>query len=118
MTEHKETIYIVDQIVPKPGKGKEVLDTYMAKYAPAARAERGMTLVHQLVSPPMWLDEQSNTLTIIWTVQGAPAWWNMSFHGRRNPDVAGFWESIKPLIVSRHRSFSAEVADLGSLADV
>jgi len=117
MTEHQETIFIVDQVIPKPGQAKAFLDTYMARYAPAAR-ERGMTLVHQWVSPPMWLDEQSNTLTIIWTVQGAPAWWNMSFHGRRNPEVAGFWESIEPMIVSRRRSFSAEVADLESLADV
>jgi hypothetical protein len=117
MTDHRETIFIVDRITPKPGQAKAFLDIYMARYAPAAR-ERGMTLVHRWVSPPMWLDEQSNTLTIVWTVQGAPAWWNMSFHGRRDPAVSGFWESIEPMIVSRHRGFSAEAADLESLADV
>src|SRR6201996_5088309 len=71
--EHKETIYIQDQITAKPGKAKEVLAAYMDRYAPAAKEERGMTLVSRLITPPMWLndqDDQGNTLYITWTVQG------------------------------------------------
>ncbi len=117
MTEHKETIYVVDQITPKVGQAKAFLDAYMAKYAPAAR-ERGMTLVHRWISPPMWLEEQTNTLTIIWSVQGAPAWWHMSHLGRRNPDVAGFWKAVAPMIENRHRSFSSAVEDVEGLANV
>ena len=113
----QETIYILDQITPKPGRARDVLDLYMEKYAPKAR-ERGMTLLHRWVAPPMWLDEQSNTLFIVWTVQGAKAWWQMSFLGRRDPTVAGFWDEIEPLIEKRHRSFSSDVTDVESLCDV
>jgi len=119
--DHKETIFIQDQITAKPGKAKEVLAAYMERYAPAAKEERGMTLVSRLITPPMWLndqDDQGNTLVITWSVQGAPAWWNMSFHGRRNPAVAEFWKSIAPLIETRHRSFLSDVADVESLCNV
>ncbi len=113
----KETIYFLDQVKPKPGLAQAFLDLYMEKYAPAAR-DRGMTLVHRWVAPPMWLKEQSNTLYIIWTVQGARAWWQASFLGRRNPQVSGFWEEVAPMIESRHRSFLSDVADVESLCNV
>jgi hypothetical protein len=119
--EHKETIYIQDQITAKPGKAKDVLAAYMERYAPAAKEERGMTLVSRLITPPMWLneeDDQGNTLFITWSVQGAPAWWGMSFHSRRDPKVAEFWKSIEPLIETRHRSFLSDIADVESLCDV
>jgi len=112
-----ETIYILDQITPKPGQAQAFLNAYMEKYAPAARA-RGMTLVHRWVSPPMWLKEQSNTLFIIWTVQGAKAWWQMSFLGRRDPTVVGWWEEAESMIEKRHRCFLSDVADIESLANV
>ena len=82
--EHDETIYILDEMTAKPGQAEALLAAYMEKYAPAAR-ERGMILVHRWVTPPLWLKEQSNTLYVIWTVQGAKAWWQMSFLGRRDP---------------------------------
>jgi hypothetical protein len=119
--EHKETIFIQDQITAKPGKAKEVLAAYMERYAPAAKEERGMTLVSRLITPPMWLndqDDQGNTLVITWSVQGAPAWWNMSLHSRRNPAVAEFWKSIEPLVETRHRSFLSDIADVESLCNV
>ncbi len=116
-TEHNETIYILDEVTAKPGKAQQFLAAYMERYVPAAK-ERGMTLVHRWVSPPMWLVEESNTLCIIWTVRGAPAWWSMSHQGRRNPAVAEFWSSIEPLIEKRHRSFLSDVADVESLCNV
>ena len=112
-----ETIYILDQVTPKPGQAEAFLKTYMEKYAPAAQA-RGMTLVHRWVAPPMWLKEQSNTFHIVWSVQGAPAWWSMSHQGRRNPAVREFWESVKPLVEKRHRSFLSDIADVESLCNV
>jgi hypothetical protein len=116
-TEHNETIYILDEVTVKPGQAQDFLAAYMERYAPAAR-ERGMTLVHRWVTPPMWLKEQSNTLHIIWTVQGAPAWWGMSHQGRRNPAVKAFWNSVEPLVEKRHRSFLSDVADVESICNV
>jgi hypothetical protein len=115
--EHNETIYILDQVTAKPGQAQAFLAAYMEHYAPAARG-RGMTLVHRWITPPLWLKEQSNTLHIVWTVQGAAAWWAMSQRGRGDPTVRDFWDSIEPLIETRHRSFLSDVADVESLCDV
>ena len=116
-TEHNETIFILDEVTAKPGRARDFLAAYMERYAPAAR-ERGMTLVHRWVAPPMWLKEQSNSLFIIWSVQGARAWWQMSFLGRRDPAVSGFWEETRPMIEKRHRCFLSDVADVESLCNV
>jgi hypothetical protein len=113
----KETIHYLDRIVAKPGRAKAILELYMEKYVPAARA-RGMTLVHRWVSPPVWLGNQSNTLCIIWTVQGAGAWWQAAIPARRDPEVLRFWNEIEALIVSRTRSFFSDVDDIESLCDV
>ena len=53
-------VYVVDELVAKPGDGRVLLDAYMADYAPGARA-RGMTLEQVLVSPPLWADELEHT---------------------------------------------------------
>jgi hypothetical protein len=114
----EQTVYILDQVTPKPGMAKQFLDTYMEKYAPAAR-ERGMTLEKVLVAPPMWLEDQSNQLFIMWSVQGPAAWWGMSHQGRRNPAVAAFWEEeAAPLILSRSRCFPAEASSVEALCNV
>lgn len=112
-----ETIYVVDEIVPQPGEGQALLEQYMKRYAPGAQV-RGMTLERVLVSPPMWLDDQSNTLTITWTLQGAPAFWQMSFMGRSDPDVAAWWAEVDKRVLSRKRSFHAAAADVEALSHV
>jgi hypothetical protein len=110
-------VYVLDEITAKPGQAQAVLDVYMERYAPGAR-ERGMVLDRVLVSPPLWLEDQPNTLHISWTVAGAPGFWNMSFQGRRNPAVKAFWDSIEPLIENRSRRFLAATSDLEVLCDV
>ncbi|MGV3480860.1 MAG: hypothetical protein ACO1O3_12990 [Sphingobium sp.] len=67
-------IQVIDEIVARPGEGKALLDDYLARYAPGARA-RGMVLEQILVSPPVWLDDQSNTLSFRWSLADAAAWW-------------------------------------------
>jgi hypothetical protein len=115
--EHNETIYILDEVTPKAGRGEAFLAAYMTQYAPKAR-ERGMTLVHSWVTPPLWLKEQSNTLYIIWSVQGARSWGQMSFVGRRDPAVAGWWEEAEAMIEHRRRCFLSDVSELESLSHV
>lgn len=112
-----ETIYVIDEIVPRPGEGRAFLDDYMEHYAPGAR-QRGLTLDRVLVSPPMWLEDQSNTLTISWTLQGAAAWWTMSFMGRSAPEVAAWWAEVDGKVVSRKRSFHSAAGDVEALSRV
>lgn len=67
-------IYVIDDILAKPGQGQALYDAYMARYVPGAEA-RGMTLQHRLVEPAMWLPEDSNRLIFIWVQPHAGAVW-------------------------------------------
>ncbi|AGH48805.1 MULTISPECIES: hypothetical protein [Sphingomonadales] len=111
------TIYVIDEIVALPGKGRALLEAYHERYAPGARA-RGMALDRVLVSPPMWLDDDSNTITISWTIQGAPAWWGMSFQSRNDPGVADWWAEVDEMIVRRSRHFATAESDIAEICNV
>jgi len=112
------TIYVVDDVQAKPGLGEAFLEAYMNRYAPGARA-RGLTLVHRLVSPPVWLREQSNRLMFVWTAAGAAGVWASKFAGRTDPELAAWWENeAAPYVESRSRSIFSEPADIGALVDV
>lgn len=110
-------VHAIDEIVAKPGEGKALLGDYLARYAPGARA-RGMVLEQILVSPPMWLDDQSNTLVFRWSLAGAGAWWQMRFVGGNDPDVAAWWADVDARAVSRRRFFASDPADMERLCDV
>ena len=112
-----KTIYAVDEIVPRPGEARAFLLAYMERYAPGARA-RGMTLERVLVSPPMWLEDQSNTLTISWTIAGVPAWWQMSMQARPDPAIAAWWSEVDHMVVSRSRNYMAALEDVEALSRV
>lgn len=112
-----QTVYIIDEFVAAPGKGQELLAAYTDRYAPAAKA-RGMVLDRIIVSPPLWLDDASNRLTITWTVQGAGGWWGQAVQSRYDPGVAAFWPSVEPLLVSRNRHFGAAQADVEEISNV
>jgi len=113
----RETIYYLDHMVAVPGRAEELLEFYMAAYAPQARS-RGMALVHRWVTPPLWLKEQSNELFVIWAVQGAEAWWSATRSRRADPSFLVFWEQAKPMIAHRRRLFLSDVADVESLCNV
>ena len=110
-------VHAIDEIVAKPGEGKALLCDYLTRYAPGARA-RGMTLEQVLVSPPMWLDDQPNTLVFRWSLAGAGAWWQMRFVGGNDPDVAIWWADVDARAVSRRRFFASDPADIERLCDV
>ena len=78
-----ETLYVIDRIVTKPGCGRQFVDALLDQYLPSAQ-RRGMTLAEVLVSPPLWCDQDPNTLTVTWTVDGTAGWWSMTRQGRRD----------------------------------
>ena len=114
-----ETVYIVDQITPKSGGGRAFLDAYMQRYVPDAR-ERGMTLEHTWVAPPVWLEDGSNTLFFVWSVAGgAKGVWGSLIGGRRgNALDEWWWKEAAPMIVTRERFFLSNPADIASLTNV
>ena len=105
------TLYVVDEIVARPGDAKALLDAYLERYAPGAR-ERGMVLDRVLVSPPLWLDDGCNTLTISWTLAGVPAWWHMRMLAGADAAVAAWWSEVDARAERRQRRFMAAGEDV------
>ena len=110
-------IFVIDRMVTKPGCARTIIDTYLAEYAPGARG-RGMTLRDVLVSPPIWSEELSNTVTITWTLPSPQAWWEMTWKGRPDPTLGEWWSPIDELVVEGPRSFPATADDVDALCDV
>ena len=110
-------VYVVDQVVTRPGRAKEFVDRYLAEYAPGAR-ERGMTLRDILVSPPIWFTDQTNTVTARWSLPSAQAWWEMTWKGRPDTGVGDWWAEISALVQERSRSVAAAAEDVDELCDV
>lgn len=111
------TIFVVDQVVLEPGAARDFVDAYLDEYAPAA-TRRGLTLDRIVVSPPVWLDDASNTVTATWSVQGPRDWWQTMVAARHDPAPAQWWTDKAPMIVERSRSMAADVGDVEGLCDV
>lgn len=112
-----EKVYVIDRIITEPGCGKKFVDAYMAEYVPNAQ-RRSMTLASVLVSPPLWTENESNVVTITWTVEGTAGWWAMTRQGRGDPTIGQWWEGCAPLIVERSRTMAADAADIEGLSNV
>jgi hypothetical protein len=110
-------VYVVDRIVTRPGCGKRLVEAYLADYVPGAQ-RRKMVLESVLVSPPMWLDDQPNEITITWTVAGTAGWWNMTRNGRGDSAVRQWWQDADALILERNRSMAVQASDVEGLVDV
>jgi len=110
-------VFVIDRVVTKPGCAKTFIDAYLAEYAPGART-RGMTLCDILVSPPIWLEDQSNTVTITWTLPSPRAWWEMTWKGRPDPALGEWWSRIGELVAERSRSVATASDDVDGLSDV
>jgi hypothetical protein len=110
-------VFVIDRVVTKPGCARRFVDSYLAEYAPGARS-RGMTLCDVLVSPPIWSDDISNTVTITWTLPSAQALWEMTWQGRPDPALGEWWSWIGELVTERSRSFAAAADDVEGLCDV
>jgi len=112
--EAANAVYVVDRILTKPGQARAFVDRYLAEYAPGAR-ERGMTLEHVLISPPIWFDDTPNTVTITWTLPSPMAWWQMTWKGRPDPALGQWWSEIADLVLERSRSMAAPAHTVDAL---
>ncbi|MEU4808776.1 hypothetical protein AB0H20_06220 [Nocardia fluminea] len=110
-------VYVIDTVVTKPGRAREFVDAYLRDYAPGAR-ERGMTLERIVVSPPVWLPDESNTIIASWVLDGAQGWWAMTWQGRSDESVRRWWDRAQELIVERTRSTGALATDIEELGNV
>lgn len=111
-------IYIVDQVMPRPGKAEAYLERYMDIYAPLASAA-GLTLEHTWVNPPLWLGEgQQNTLVIVWSVESVSAYWMVQAKIRWDRSFADWWADTEMMVASRTRLVVSEPSSIASETNV
>lgn len=112
-----DEVFVIDRVVTAPGRAQKFIDAYLAGYAPGA-IERGMTMWDILVSPPIWFDDQTNVVTITWSLPSPQAWWQMTWQGRSDPALAQWWDSVAGLIVERNRSVATSPDNVAPAGDV
>ncbi|ABG94097.1 conserved hypothetical protein [Rhodococcus jostii RHA1] len=117
MVSAESIVYIVDEMVVEPGRARAFLADYLERYVPGAIA-RGLTLDRVLVSPPVWLEDQSNTLTVSWTLRGVRAWWQQSLLARHDAEVLRWWADADEFLTTRRRTVSCSPADVEAMTDV
>ncbi|WP_068165456.1 hypothetical protein [Rhodococcus phenolicus] len=110
-------IYILDRVTTEPGCARNFVDAYMSHYAPRA-ARIGMTLDRVLVSPPVWFEEDGNTVTAIWTVTGHEQWWRTTIARRFDDDFVDFWDSVELMVAERSRSMAAAAESVEEMCRV
>jgi len=71
-------------------------------YRPGA-ATRGMRLEAEWVSPPLALQDASNTLWLLWQLADLGAWWSMRAQAAVDPAVAALWQQVDGLCRTRRR---------------
>ena len=118
MSVEHSPIYVIDEIVSKPGKGEMLHQAYMDRYVPGAQA-RGMILVHRLVEPAMWLPHGTNRLFFIWMQADLGAVWGAKQRARLDPDVDRWWrEDAAEFIETRQRHTLVESEALAEFDNV
>lgn len=104
-------IYLIDRLVAKPGQGRAVYDRYLERFQ-AIAAEKGMTLEHAIVAPPLWLTDpvSNNTLEFIWTFEGYGSLAAAIAYG--DPSVTAWWRELEEQLELRDRSYFSSEADV------
>ncbi len=112
-----QRIHIVDRVTTEPGRGRAFVDAYLSDYVPQA-VRTGMALDRVLVSPPVWLEDDGNTVTVIWTVSGHEQWWQTAIARRFDAGFADFWDRVEPMVAQRSRSMAATAESVEDMCRV
>lgn len=110
-------IYCIDRFTTKPNQGPDFLAYFLDNYLEKAQSY-GMTLKGTLVSPPVWLDNASNTIELVWAINGFNGWAAMVNASRYQPETLDFWREVRTRVVAHDRSFFGRESDLEVLGNV
>jgi len=97
-----EPVWVVDDIVVKPGCQKEVLDLFTSEYAPYAKA-RKLELVDQFLLPPIERPQDSSRILFIWRYVSLDDLWQARYGEENDDRLSAFWGKLDECIVSRTR---------------
>jgi hypothetical protein len=101
-------VFILDEIVVKPGRTDDYRRAYGARYVPGAE-RRGMRLTGAWQTPPgQDLTEVPTTLFYLWSVDGVAGWWGQRMS--RLPDGSderfeklAWWQESDTMTLGRKR---------------
>ena len=109
------TIYALDEITVRPEMRAAFESCFRDIYVPLA-TDRGMTLEHAWMTPPVILTDAPNSLVFILSVPDAAAWWKMRY-GAYEPKVSAFWLDTAHMVLARRRIFLTSMAAFGARQD-
>lgn len=111
-------VLVVDHFVAKPGEGKAFLEYFLTNYQTMAEAA-GLTLKRTLVSPPVWFTDMSNTIEVVWEMQGGNAFWGIyTAATRQDPRSIEFWRDIKSCVEYHDRMYLGDAEGLEAMNNV
>lgn len=121
MSNAAELVFILDEIVVKPGQAAAYREAYERNYVPAAQ-QRGMQRVGSWRNPPLQdFDELPTTFYFLWSVTDVQGWWRMRMS--RNADGSDqrfekhrWWQESDQMTVSRKRTVLSALSDLSALS--
>jgi hypothetical protein len=111
-------IFILDEIVVKPGCAEDYRRAYAARYAPGAE-RRGMSLAGAWQTPPgQDFAEVPTTLFYLWTVDGVAGWWNQRMSKLPDGSEERFeklcwWQESEKFTISRKRRMLSDQPEAG-----
>lgn len=100
-----DPIYLIDELVLRPGRLDDFLAAFHARYVPGA-TERGQRLLHVLVTPPTAHADLGQSVLILWQLDGLPGFWGMR-STNATPEVAAWWAECAGWVETRTRRFAA-----------
>ncbi len=110
-------IYCVDRFIVKPGEGREFLDYYLNGFKEKAEGY-GMVLKSTMISPPVWLDNASNTIEVTWAIAGFNGWAAMVNASRYDSETLSWWREVRSKVLEQDRSYYAKEEDMEVINNV
>lgn len=101
-----EPIYVLDELELRPGMLAPFREALEAQYLPGAQ-ERGMRLLHVLVTPPVELATGSTSVVLVWQLAGVSGFWALRSQNG-GPEIAEWWRDCEQFVLSRSRRFAVE----------
>jgi hypothetical protein len=108
-TEDFPMIVVQDRIEVAGADLARLQNLFRERYMPAAE-QRGLHFVESLVSPPLQLQDQPNTLWLRWSLPDAGAFWAARY-ASGDPAVVGFWSELDSFVLKRERHYLVPGAD-------
>jgi hypothetical protein len=103
-------IHVLDELRVLPGRLADVRRLVRDGYEPALTA-LGMTLERTWVAPAVELLDEPTDLLLLWSVADTAAFWRARRGAVADPRVAGFWDTVTPMLAGRNRRIMVDPDD-------